>query len=137
MYSVQMARPKKGSINKSAFVRSLPATLSAADVVKAAKAKGIILSDKYVHTIRYNAKTTSKKKSPSASPAAAAAAPTAAAAAAPAAPKRGPGRPRKALTRTTSTVSGGGLAAEIERLVEQVVERKIGEVLRAKLGGIL
>jgi hypothetical protein len=129
-----MARPKKtaGSINKSAFVRSLPSSMPAADVVKAAKAKGITLTDKYVHTIRYNAKTTAKKK-PSA---AATTATTTATAAAPVAPRRGPGRPPRAVARPAAEPSNG-LVAELERLVERVVERKIGEVLRAKLGGIL
>jgi hypothetical protein len=127
-----MARPKKTaeSINKSAFVRSLPSSMPAADVVKAAKAKGITLTDKYVHTIRYNAKTTAKKK-----PAATATA-TTATAAAPVAPRRGPGRPPRAVARPVADASNG-LVAELERLVERVVERKIGEVLRAKLGGIL
>jgi hypothetical protein len=136
-----MARRKKtaGSINKSAFVRSLPSSMPAADVVKAAKAKGITLSDKYVHTIRYNAKTTGKKK-PSPTAATTAAAPVMTVTpTAPVAPRRGPGRPPKANARPArpTVEASNGLVAELELLVERVVERKIGEVLRAKLRGIL
>jgi len=43
-------------INKSAFVRSLPATLSAAEVIEKGKAKGIKLSAAQVYTIRANAR---------------------------------------------------------------------------------
>jgi hypothetical protein len=133
-----MARPKKtaGSVNKSEFVRSLPSSMPAADVVKAAKAKGITLTDKYVHTIRYNAKTAKKRSSPA--PVMTAAATGPAHSPAPAAPRRGPGRPPKALARPRAAGGdSGGIVAEIERIVERVVERKVSEILRAKLGGIL
>jgi hypothetical protein len=43
-------------INKSAFVRSLPATLSAAEVIEKGKTKGIKLSAAQVYTIRANAR---------------------------------------------------------------------------------
>jgi hypothetical protein len=59
----------------------------AADVVKAAAANGIKLTDKFVHTIRYNAKVAAGKR------AGKGAAASTSVAAAPA--KRGPGRPRK------------------------------------------
>ena len=45
-----------GSINKSAFVRSLPSNLSAAEVIARGKAKGIRLSAAQVYTIRANAR---------------------------------------------------------------------------------
>jgi len=51
--------PKKNhkpKVNKSAFVRDLPATLSAAEVVQKAKAAGITITDKHVHVIRSNAR---------------------------------------------------------------------------------
>ena len=44
-------RPAK-KVNKSAFVRALPSTLSAKDVVAKAKAAGVKLSEAYVYTIR-------------------------------------------------------------------------------------
>lgn len=44
------------SINKSAFVRSLPGTMSAAEVIEKGKAKGIKLSAAQVYTIRANAR---------------------------------------------------------------------------------
>jgi len=43
-------------INKSAFVRSLPGSLSAAEVIEKGKAKGIKLSAAQVYTIRANAR---------------------------------------------------------------------------------
>jgi hypothetical protein len=42
--------------NKSAFVRSLPSSLSAAEVIEKGKAKGIKLSAAQVYTIRANAR---------------------------------------------------------------------------------
>ena len=44
------------SVNKSAFVRSLPSSLSAAEVIEKGKAKGIRLSAAQVYTIRANAR---------------------------------------------------------------------------------
>jgi len=43
-------------VNKSAFVRSLPGSLSAAEVIEKGKAKGIKLSAAQVYTIRANAR---------------------------------------------------------------------------------
>ena len=53
------AKKKKSSSklpSKSAFVRGLPATLPAKEVVAKAKAAGLALSDRYVHVIRSIAK---------------------------------------------------------------------------------
>jgi hypothetical protein len=47
---------KRGGVNKSAFVRSLPGTLSAAEVISRARSKGIKLSAAQVYTIRANAR---------------------------------------------------------------------------------
>jgi hypothetical protein len=105
----------KKTVNKSAFVRSLPATLSAQDVVKAAAAKGIKLSDKFVHTIRYNAKKSAAKKRTHGGIGPA--------------PKRGPGRPRK----LASSGAGNGIEAEIER----IVEAKVNVLLKERLGALL
>jgi hypothetical protein len=50
------AAKRSGAVNKSAFVRSLPSSLSAADVIGRAKQKGIKLSAAQVYTIRANAR---------------------------------------------------------------------------------
>jgi hypothetical protein len=50
------AAKRSGAVNKSAFVRSLPSSLSAADVISRAKVKGIKLSAAQVYTIRANAR---------------------------------------------------------------------------------
>lgn len=50
------ATKRVGGVNKSAFVRSLPASLSALDVIARARAKGIKLSAAQVYTIRANAR---------------------------------------------------------------------------------
>jgi hypothetical protein len=55
------ARAKGSAVNKSAFVRSLPGTLSAAEVIARGKTKGIRLSAAQVYTIRANA----RRKGPS------------------------------------------------------------------------
>lgn len=47
---------RSASINKSAFVRSLPGSMSAAEVIEKGKAKGIKLSAAQVYTIRANAR---------------------------------------------------------------------------------
>jgi hypothetical protein len=47
---------RSGAVNKSAFVRSLPSSLSAAEVISRAKLKGIKLSAAQVYTIRANAR---------------------------------------------------------------------------------
>lgn len=49
-------RANNSSVNKSAFVRSLPSSLSAAEVIEKGKAKGIKLSAAQVYTIRANAR---------------------------------------------------------------------------------
>jgi hypothetical protein len=53
-----------GGVNKSAFVRSLPASLSAAEVIEKGKAKGIKLSAAQVYTIRANARRKAPEKLP-------------------------------------------------------------------------
>jgi hypothetical protein len=121
------AKPTSEKVNKSAFVRSLPATMSAQDVVKAAAAKGIKLGDKFVHTIRYNAKLAAAKKEAKRSPAS-----TSTDAAVPA--KRGRGRPRKvdAVHASASSVSHG-----LEREIERIVEAKVTAILKERLGALL
>ena len=47
---------RAGGVNKSAFVRGLPASLSAVEVITRARAKGIKLSAAQVYTIRANAR---------------------------------------------------------------------------------
>ena len=47
---------RKGTVNKSAFVRSLPGNLSAAEVISRARGQGIKLSAAQVYTIRANAR---------------------------------------------------------------------------------
>jgi hypothetical protein len=49
--------------SKSAFVRGLPATIPAKDVVAKAKAAGLTVSDRYVHVIRSIAKRAAKQGS--------------------------------------------------------------------------
>jgi hypothetical protein len=57
------ARAAGGSgVNKSEFVRSLPGTLSAAEVISRGKSKGIRLSAAQIYTIRANARRKGSKK---------------------------------------------------------------------------
>jgi len=111
-------------MNKTAFVRSLPSSMPGAEVVKKAKEAGLKISVGYVYSIR--AKTHAKRRG---------SAPAAAASPA----KRGPGRPRKSLSSTDGNGSSaipnrtaGGLVAEIEA----IVERKVTELLKQRLGAL-
>ena len=111
-------------MNKTAFVRSLPSSMPGAEIVKKAKEAGLKISVGYVYSIR--AKTHAKGRS---------SAPASAASPA----KRGPGRPRESPSSTNGNGSSGvpnraagGLVAEIEG----VVERKVTELFKRKLGGL-
>jgi hypothetical protein len=97
--------------SKAGFVRSQPASVPAADVVKAAKVKGIKLDVQYVYKVRGSKKNKAKvarlaRKTP-----------TAPALAAPSERSGGGG-------------VGNGLVAEIER----IVEAKVSALLKARLG---
>jgi len=110
-------------MNKTAFVRSLPSSMPGAEVVKKAKEAGLKISVGYVYSIR--AKTHAKRRS---------SAPASAVSPA----KRGPGRPRKSSSTddggSSATPNGaaGGLVAEIEA----IVERKVTELLKRRLGAL-
>jgi hypothetical protein len=121
-------------LNKSAFVRSLPSTLSPKEVVVRAKAAGITLTDKYVSTIRYNAKTSAKAKSPTKTVAANA---PAAAPAPSVAVKRGPGRPRKVVTASNGNGAAKVHAGSLDAMIEAIVERKVNEILKTRLRSLL
>jgi len=121
MLHVSMAAKKKSpakkAMNKTAFVKSLPASMPGAEVVKRAKAAGLKISVNYVYSIRARSNPKGKRKAKGA--------PTAAAPPA----KRGPGRP-PGIAAAVNERGAGGLEAEIER----IVERKVSEILRARLG---
>ena len=97
-----MAKP---TINKSQFIRSFPNDTSPADIVAAAKAKGISFSPNYVSTIR-SASNKKTKKSVSAG------APTA---------KKKPGRPKgsknKVPAATTRVASSSSADSTFKKLV--------------------
>jgi hypothetical protein len=86
--SKKSSKAKGPRVNKSAWIRSQPGTLSAKDVVEKAKAEGITLSLAQVYTARSTAKRQGEPKR-GAAPAVVG--------------KRGPGRPKGSVT---SAVSG-------------------------------
>ena len=117
--------------SKASFVRSFPPSTPANEIVSKAKSKGIKLDVRYVYSIRTAAKAKAKTKRSAVTPAAGAAAP---------AVKRGRGRPRKSAmdghnlgSARTHGASPGGLVAEIER----IVEAKVAELLKSRLGALL
>ena len=57
-----MAAKKSSKQSKAAFVRALPSTLSAAEVVEKAKAAGLSLEVGYVYNIRSTAKTAGRAR---------------------------------------------------------------------------
>ncbi len=74
--------PQKPTVNKSDFIRHQPSDLSAAEVIKKAKAAGVKLTAQLVYKVRGRSKTNTPQ--PKATSAAPTAAPTAAPAAGPA-----------------------------------------------------
>ena len=102
-----MPKTKSKSPNKSAFVRSLPADMSAKDVVAKAKAANIVLTENYVYTIRSAAKNKSKKGGTG----------------------RGPGRPKGSKS---GSISSGSVETSF---IEHALELGLGnaEKLLAKL----
>jgi hypothetical protein len=86
----------KRTVNKSAFVRSMPTSMSARDVVEKGAAQGITLSEKYVYNIRAKAKAAGNVG------------------AGPGRPGRRPGRPAKG--------AGAASGSAEERLVDLALE---------------
>jgi hypothetical protein len=95
-----MPKSKSSAANKSAkptkasFVRAIPASVPAKEVVAKAKAAGMTLSEKHVYVIRSDAKKRSKKKAAKGS-----------------APKATTGHSSLAA-KTVSSGGGGGSATE-------------------------
>lgn len=58
------ALPAKKAVNKSAFIRAQPASLSAKEVVAKAKSAGFTVTDAFVYTIRSQAKKAKAPKGP-------------------------------------------------------------------------
>ena len=113
------AKNKGARVNKSAWIRSQPPTLSAKDVVEKAKGEGITLSLAQVYTARSTAKRQGVGRR----------------GAAPAVAKRGPGRPKGGAGG--STISGDlrrqfvTLAVRIgtdeaQRLLDRVIDVETG-----------
>ncbi len=112
------AKPGKRSVNKSEFVRGLPATLSAREVVAKAKEAGISLGEKHVHAIRSLARKSGSAPAPAG------------------APRRGPGRPRSrapgVATAAPAAAHGAGDVADVEHaLVELVLDHGIRRIEEA------
>jgi hypothetical protein len=116
------ASAKKPPMSKTAFVKSLPASMPGPEVVKEAKEAGLSIGLNYVYSIR--ARTNPKRKR-KAVPTAAVAAPV----------KRGPGRPPKSASNGNGS-SGVGNAGGLEAAIEAIVERKVNEILKGKLGAL-
>jgi hypothetical protein len=100
--------------SKAGFVRSQPASMNAPDLVKAAKAKGIKLDVQYVYAVRG-----AKKKRSKAARTAAKKAPVVV-----------------ASSGNGSTGAGSRSAGGLEAQIERIVERKVAELLKARLGAL-
>lgn len=61
--AAKKAKKSSSKLSKSAFVRGLPASMPAKEVVAKAKAAGLTLSDRYVHVIRSIAKRAARNGS--------------------------------------------------------------------------
>jgi hypothetical protein len=91
---------------KSEFIRSVPATMSVADVVKAGAEKGIALTPMFVYAVRYR----DKRKSGT--------------------PARAPRRAAPVANPSASS----GLVAEIERMAERKFIELVTAKLRKVVG---
>ena len=60
--TARRARRGQGGVNKSAFIREQPTTMSAKDVVQAAAQQGIELTEGFVYNVRSNAKAKGTRK---------------------------------------------------------------------------
>lgn len=111
------AKNKGARVNKSAWIRSQPPTLSAKDVVEKAKGEGITLSLAQVYTARSTAKRQGAARR----------------GAAPAVAKRGPGRPKAGgsaisgdLRRQFVTLAVRIGTDEAQRLLDRVIDVETG-----------
>jgi hypothetical protein len=112
-------QPPTKRINKSAFVRSLPATMPAKEIVARAQAQGFKITEVYIYSLRAKARAAAKLKT-NGSPA-----------------KRGPGRPPKTVRMESFSnaprTASGGFESALERLIVDIVERQVAELLRTRL----
>jgi hypothetical protein len=95
-----MAAKKSDSTrpNKSAFVRNLPADLSAKEVVAKAKEAGLTLTEAYVYTIRSASKRSSDE------------------------PKRGPGRPKGSKSSAKAAAPSASLKDAEAQVMAWIIE---------------
>ena len=103
------AKKASKKVNKTQYVKDLPKSMTAKDVVEKAKADGIKLTIAYVYSIRSKKKTgrkTSKKL----------------------------GRPVGSANKKTAS---GGTESELHRVIERMVEEKVNQVLTARFGALL
>jgi hypothetical protein len=116
------AKTKSARVNKSAWIRSQPPSLSAKEVVDKAKGEGIVLSLAQVYTARSTAKRQGAARRGTA------------AAAAPSTAKRGPGRPKGTgaspisgdLRRQFVTLAVRIGTDEAQRLLDRVIDVEMG-----------
>jgi hypothetical protein len=101
------------AVSKTAYVRGLPESMPAEEVVAKAAAEGIALSKNHVSTIRSLARTAAGKKVGK-GPA-----------------KRGPGRPPKVVSNGAHEASVGGFEVQLAELVLDHGVRRVEEALAA------
>jgi hypothetical protein len=102
---------KKSTPSKTSFVKSLPATMPAKEVIARGKAAGISLTEMYIYSIRSKSKAKAGARAP-----------------------RGAATSKRATSMGARTRSGG---SDLQRLVERIVEEQVMKALRAKIGELL
>ena len=106
--------------SKAGFVRSLPSALSAAEVISKGKTAGHKLTAAYVYSVRAASNRKARATNGSAG----------------SGKHGGAGRPRKVRPLDAGRDVGNGLVAELEKMISAIVERKLAEMLEAKLAGL-
>lgn len=113
-----MAAKKKseGGHSKAEFIRSLPATTPASEVVAKAKAAGMSITPQYVYNLRARANNAAG------------------------APRRGPGRPPKALSAGGGSVSSGRVEDLLKAVAAEIGLSRAIQILQSeqqKVRGLL
>lgn len=102
------------SVNKSAFVRSLPETMRADDVVERAKLAGFEITRNQVHTIRRRARRPRRKGAQKST-------------------RRRPSTTGSAPFR----IGSGEFFAEVEHALIRIIDQRIAQVVDARLAVLL
>ena len=112
MAAKKKSASKKKAISKTSYIRNLPHSMPAKDVVEKGRADGLKLSIAYIYGVRSKSKTGTKT------------------------PKKR-GRPFGSKNSGKNMTPSTGAESALYNLIGQIVEQKVNEVLTARFGALL